>query len=140
MIKYLDTYNKNGYTYEDYLDYCNDNELEPKDDESNDYYDWLSEQVDLDWEDFFDNIEYVDLCQRPVTVCGKLGLWWGSPTIEPTKFDDLKSAILACAEGSWDLEVTLDKGILSVVGYHHDGRNYFTIHREHGYFWPKYLY
>ena len=66
--------------------------------------------------------------------------WWGRPTIEPKKFDTLWDAIVACAQDVNDIIVTLEKGILKVQGLHHDGTNVFTIHREHGYFWPKYLF
>lgn len=139
MITYIDTMNKNGWDYNAYLEDCKEHGKTPKGEDSNDYYNFVSDMMEMDWSDFMLNLEYSKV-NGPVTVHGELGLWWGSPTIEPTKFDDLKSAIVACVAGSTDVKITLDKGILEVVGYHHDGRNYFTIHREDGHFWPKHLF
>lgn len=139
MITYIDTYNHNGRTYDDYKEWCSDNEIEPAGEESNEFYAWLGRENDFDWEDFEANLQYSKV-NGPVTVRGSLGLWWGRPTIEPKKFYTLWDAILACIDDAWDVIITLDKGVLKVQALHHDGRNVFTIHREHGYFWPKYLF
>ena len=135
----LDTYNYNGLTYEDYLEFCEINEIEPDDENSNAFYEWLAEERENAFGDLEMNLSFSKF-NGPVTVCGSLGLWWGRPTIEPKKFDTLWDAIVACAQDVDDIIVTLEKGILKVQGLHHDGRNVFTIHREHGYFWPKYLF
>ena len=140
MITYINTINHNGYTYQDYIEDCEESGREPGKEASAEYYRWLGRMVDLDIEDFLANTRHSKVCRGPVTVRGHLGLWWGRPKIEPEKFDDFESAIRACWGDCDDTSITLDKGILTVVGYHHDGRNVFTIHREHGYFWPKYLY
>ena len=135
----LDTYNYNGLTYEDYLEFCEINEIEPEGEDSRDFYEWLGHENDIAWEDLEANLSYSKV-SGPVSVCGHLGLWWGNPTIQPEKFDNLWDAIMACARDAWDVIITLDKGVLKVQALHHDGRNVFTIHREHGYFWPKYLF
>ena len=134
-----DSYNSNGLTYADYLEFCEENGTEPKGEESSHFYNWLDMQNDLDWQDLEMNLSYSKL-NGPVSVCGHLGLWWGKPTIEPKKFDTLWDAILACANNADDIIITLKRGILKVQALHHDGRNTFTLHREHGYFWPKYLF
>ena len=138
MITYIDTYNHNGRTYDDYKEWCEDNEIEAQAEDSQEFYGWLSEEDNFDLEDFRDNLKYANL--GPVSVSGRLGLWYGTRTIQTTKFDSLSDAINACFGDAWDVIVTLDKGILKVEALHHDGRNVFTIHREHGYFWPKYLF
>ena len=139
MITYIDTYNYNGRTYEDYLDWCEINEIDPAGEESREYYNWLGLENNTDWEDFQDNLQYSKV-NGPVSVCGSLGLWWGSPTIEPKKFNSIWDAIVACTQNADDIIITLEKGILKVQALHHDGRNVFTIHREHGYFRRKYLF
>ena len=120
----IDTYNNNGWSYSDYKAEMEENDLFPGDENSNSFYSWLSERINMDIEDFWDN----------------LGLWWGRPEIQSTRFRNLAEAIHKCVDGAQDMVVTLEKGILTVEGLHHDGTNCFTIHREHGYFWPKYLF
>ena len=85
-ITYLDTRNYNGYAYEDYIDYCNGNNLEIREDDSEDFYDWQSRMLNYDIEDFWDNLKSADFGECEVS--GKLGLWWGTPNIEPERFDD----------------------------------------------------
>lgn len=138
MITYLDTYNHDGLTYEDYKEFCEDNDITPEAEDSQDFYDWLAQETEFSVEDFRDNLKYAKF--GPVSVSGRLGLWCGSPSIETTKFDNILDAFNACVSDAWDVIVTLDKGILTVQALHHDGRNVFTIHREHGYFWPKHLF
>lgn len=127
-ITYLDTYNNDGLTYEDYKEWCEEMEREPCGEDSEDFYNWLHEETDLDAECFFSNLRYAKgMVQNRCVISGRLGLWNGRPTIEPVMCEDLEEAIRKCWGGCQDAIVELENGVVKVEGLHHDGRNYFEI-------------
>ena len=138
-ITCLDTSNYNGYVYEDYVDYCGDNNLKIGEEDSKDFYDWQARMRDYDVEDFWDNLKNTDFGECEVS--GSLGLWWGTPNIEPKRFDNLYDAVRECIDNSTlDLCVYLENGILYVDAIHHDGTNSFVIKPMiKGKRFPKYL-
>lgn len=138
-VLYLDTYNVDEqYSYNDYVENCEDNGVKPSEEGSHEYYEWLQRQRQYDIDDFWDNLKYADFGKCEVS--GTLGLWWGHPDIEAKRFDSLYKAVSACAESAWDLIVYLEKGILYVDAMHHDGTNSFTIKPMiKGKRFPKYL-
>lgn len=124
----LDTYGEGGWCYGDYVDDCICNKVEPADEGSNAYWMWVSDRINMDIDDFFDNLRYADgIVRSACVVSGRLGLWWGNPNIEPKKFWTLEDAIRECWTGADDVEITLRNGVVEFVGMHHDGRNYFEI-------------
>lgn len=127
-ITYLDTYNDDGLTYEDYKEWCEEMEREPCGEDSGDYYDWLRDEVDINIECFFSNLRYEKgKVQNRCVISGRLGLWNGRPTIEPVMCEDLEEAIRKCWGDCCDVIVELENGVVKVEGLHHDGRNYFEI-------------
>ena len=103
------------------------------------YIDTYNNSEDYDYiDDFWTNLKYADFGECEVS--GSLGLWWGSPDIEPKRFSTLYDAVSACANDAWDLIVYLENGILYVDAMHHDGTNSFTIKPMiKGKRFPKYL-
>lgn len=115
-------------TYEDYLEYCEDMEIDPAEDESPEFYDWAYHMIELDWEDFQANMKYSPFAKLPCMITGCLGLWNGRPTIVPVKCDNIMDAIERCVSGGDDAEVILKDGYIEVLSKHHDGTNIFEVH------------
>lgn len=126
---YYDDVNDNR-SYEDYCDYCKDNYIEPSNENSQEYLDWVSSQKETDWNDFMDNISYSDYNSYPWIVTGKLGLWNKIPEIEPMNFDDLEEAIKEITEVSFDYKLIIEhiEDHLEITQIHHDGRNHFELY------------
>lgn len=126
-ITWLDTYCEGGYSYEDYKQWCEDNEVGADVEGSEDYWRWISEQLTDDVECFFENLKYSDSDKIPVVISGRLGLWWGGPTIENEMCDSLSEAVKKCWGDCDAVQVTTKGGVVYVVSLHHDGRNCFEI-------------
>lgn len=126
-ITYLDTFCEGGYSYKDYLEWCEEYEVGAGEEGSEDYWRWIEEEKSADVECFFANMKFSD-CNGACVVCVRLGLWWGRPEIEPTKFDSLTEAIKACMAGMDAVQVWGKDGVIYAHGMHHDGSNYFEIY------------
>lgn len=126
-ITYLDTYNNDGLTYEDYKEWCEVNDCEPLGEDGEDFYNWLHEETNMNVECFFENLKYSKDNDRRCVISGRLGLWHGRPTIEPVMCEDLEEAIRKCWGRCDDVEVVLENGVIYVNAMHHDGTNCFEI-------------
>lgn len=126
-ITYLDTYCEGGYSYKDYVEDCEDNGIEPAEEDSNNYWSWIHMRVWGDVDDFFVNLRYTEWDKTPCVISGRLGLWWGEPVIENEMCDSLGEAIKKCWGSCDDIEVTLENGVVHVSAMHHDETNYFEI-------------
>lgn len=117
------------YSYEDYCEYCEDNDIEPKGEDSDDYWDYVYESRDNDFDNFKDNMEYSKFKGQPCMITGSLGLWNGNPTIVPVLCDDIMDAIDKCLDNrfSFECEIVLNDGHIDVNIHHHDGTNCFEI-------------
>jgi hypothetical protein len=117
-----------GYTYADYVEWCNDMDEEPGDEFSDKYYEWARQEADFAYESDWDNIKGYEPYNRKVVVNGTLGLWDGRHEIMPREFDSVQDAIVACYGRSiMDIVVEWDNGTILVSAYHHDGTNRFEI-------------
>lgn len=117
------------YTYEDYCEWCEDNEIEPKGEYSNDYFRYLADCRSNDYDDFKSNMSYSKFKDEPCMIVGSLGLWHGRPEIVPVKCDTLEEAIEKCLDNRFDFEceIVLNDGHVDVNIHHHDGTNCFEI-------------
>lgn len=135
-----------GYKYEDYVEYCEVNEITPEPEGSDDYYDWVSYERNLYIDNFFTNLRYARFNEEPVIITGSLELWNGSKEIYPMlvesdgyekrsdgewKYNNpaLMKAIKKCMNGMDDVLVEYINGEIVIHGYHHDGTNIFTINK-----------
>lgn len=121
-----------GLTYEDYLDWCRDNDIdEPGDIESQGFYDWYTTTSDDYTEDEWRDLEHL-LDGTSCIVTGVLGLWNGNPTIEPFIMDSVFEAVRKCVSGSsaLDYELSYEDGddCFRLSCAHHDGTNHFDIY------------
>ena len=127
IIKEMTLYNDYDYNVEDYrdkyLDHCNCNDIEVED-EIPDWY--INGKLDDEWFGLVDKLinEYNTEC----VLVGSLGLWWGSPTIIPQRFDSVFNAISKCIENMDYIKVSIVNGHFEIKAIHHDGTNDFEIH------------
>jgi hypothetical protein len=126
-ITYIDTYNHDGLTYNDYLEYCDEEDWTPGDEDSEEYYEWLWKETEFNVECTFDNIKYSKVCNRPCVISGTLGLWNGNHDIYLTMCNNLLTAIKKCWGSANDLIMELEDGVVTVQAMHHDGTNSFEI-------------
>jgi len=128
----------NSYKYENYVEWCKDNEMEPQGKDSADYWDWVNESSQIDYDNFFDNLKYAKAEEGNYMITFNLGLWNGHKIGYVEKiYDSLSEAIKDALNSSrdyWDYKITFENGNVVVYGYHHDGTNIMTIKRlsKHG--------
>lgn len=116
------------YSYEDYVDYCEFNEVQPQGEDSNDYLDFVSDSQQTDWDIFLLNLKYANInTEYYWIISGSLGLWYGTRDIELVRCDTLEDAIRKCAGYCDDVIVEKEGNVVYVTGLHHDGRNHFEI-------------
>lgn len=144
-ITYLDTFGDGGYTYQDFEDYCKEQNWDMQEDEleipaeySASYREWVEQNIEDDIECFFENLKYSDV-NGACCVSGFLGLWDGRHEIVSKKFETLTDAVEACWGECDYVQVWLQDGTVYVKAYHHDGTNYFEIRPVNGEY-PEYLY
>jgi hypothetical protein len=115
-------------SYEDYLCDCEANLTQPRGENSEDYWDFVSSYQQMEWEDFLLNLEGSKTNKSYYwIITGKLGLWDGVKDIRPVKCDTLKEAILKCVEGLDSIKVEKKSNVIYITGVHHDGQNCFEI-------------
>ena len=114
--------------YEEYKQHCEANEFEPQAEDSQDYWDYVSESRSLEYDDFILNMENSTQANKPCLLSGSCGLWDGTHDIMPYKFSDALSAIKKAYGSCDDLIVKQEDGVIEVEALHHDGRNCFEIH------------
>ena len=111
----------------DYEAWCEDNDMEPGDEE--DFFDWCAEETQNNYDADMDNINTCEEYNVPVVVTGSLGLWSGRPEIRPERYESVAEAIIDCMDrsDSHDVYAEFDDGVILLDCYHHDGCNCFTI-------------
>ena len=114
--------------YENYVEECQEYEEEYYDRESNEFYEWVGDMLNMEWEDFDTNLEYDTESNAECVVIGSLGLWYGRENVQQ-KFDTLRKAISACISNCDYITITETNGVIYVTSIHHDGRNSFEIHK-----------
>ena len=118
-------FNTDDFCREEYEEFCDVNGYEPGDE--GDFYEWCAEETNINWESDLDNIKECDEYNIPVVITGKLGLWWGSPEIEPVREESVYDAIQKCMGSADTVTVEWEDGEIHVFAGHHDGCNCFTI-------------
>ena len=116
--------------FNDFQEWCEVNDIDGSqyDDESSRFFEWVNEQMAIDFDNFITNIEYSNDNDECV-VEGKVGRWNGTFEIEPKNFGTTLSAIMTCIDGCDYYTIKLIDGIIEVVSTHHDGTNVFSIHK-----------
>lgn len=115
-------------TYDEYVEWCEYNEITPEEEDSDDYWDFVSRTQEIEAHDFFLNVEdsiLNSLCYWLIT--GSLGLWYGVRDIDMTYEKTLADAIKRCMCSCDDAIIKKRGSVIYVSGLHHDGRNHFEI-------------
>lgn len=97
-------------------------------DESNEFFEWLNEELSIELDDLFTNIKYSEENIECV-VLGYVGRWNGRFEIEPKRFNTLIDAINACISNCDYFIITENDGIIDITSIHHDASNSFSIHK-----------
>ena len=121
--------------YEDFKEWCelNDVDYTQYNDESDFFFNWVSDSLLFEWEDFIHNLNNSNENVECV-VKGYCGRWNGNFEIVPTEFTNLKDAIYACIQNC-DYYVIQDiDGVIDIISTHHDASNHFTIEKKNGKF------
>ena len=118
-----------GEWYKCYVDYCKEYDAEIFDENSNEFYKWVYNCLDNDWDDFMLNMKYDDDSKQECVVIGSVGLWYGRFEINAKKFSNLKDAIMACIKNVDYIIIKEEKGIIYITAIHHDGHHSFEIHK-----------
>lgn len=126
MKTLLDTYNTEHLNYSEYKNWCELNEIEPKGEYSEDFYEWVENEIANEVDDFFTNLKYSDY-QQPCVITGSIGRWNGTFEVEQTRCESLSDAISKCWGGCNDIIVKKRNSVINVEALHHDGRNCFEI-------------
>lgn len=111
-------------SYDEYVEYCKENDIEQQGQDSEEYYDFVSEQRNLEFEYLYYNSESNS---DYWIITGSVGLWCGRRGIMPTMVYGLWESISKCLGRCDDLKVVKRGNVIEVVAYHHDGRNHFEI-------------
>jgi hypothetical protein len=113
-----------NYPRELFDEECKENDLEPTDER---YWEWVGERQRWDWEDLIENIKYSEFNTRCV-IMGELGLWNGTPVIDPVICNTLVEAIMKCnGRDIMDIDIYKNHSAIEVCAHHHDGTNRFKI-------------
>ncbi len=118
-----------SWEYEDYLDYCEEMEIEPVPEDSHEYWEFLQRQTENDWGDLEANLECSGANAQPCMIIGSAGLWDGRHEIIPVLCDTIWGAIEKCVSGNYDKEfdIDLNEGHIDITVHHHDGTNCYEI-------------
>lgn len=133
MERLITTTNPDGYTYEDYVEYCEMNGLTAGDEDSLEFHEWqVDEARECFWGDI-DEIKHYRPYNVPVKVTGSLGLWDGRHEIQPLAMGSVGMAI-DCAFGRSidDMAINIEDGVIIIYAHHHDGTNCFEVRAEDG--------
>lgn len=119
------------YEYECYLQYCECNDIEPAEDGSDEYWNWVNDEEEVYFDDFFGNLKCSEIENNTYAINYVLGLWDGKHEGMYVKtFETLSDAIKTTFESSRHYDgymVTFADGEIKVSCLHHDGINVFTI-------------
>ena len=134
------------FDYEAYVEFCEVNEITPDPENSDGYWNWVSNEKQRMVDDLLLNLQDAKINDEPVMITGSLELWNGRKEIYPMlvegsdyekrnngewkyKNPAIKKAVEKCMNGMDDVKVEYANGEIVVHGYHHDGTNIFTINK-----------
>ena len=134
------------FDYEEYVEFCEANEITPDPDYSDGYWNWVSNEKQRMVDDLLLNLQDAKINDEPVMITGSIELWNGRKEIYPMlvesdgyekrsngewKYNNpaLMKAIKKCMNGMDDVLVEYINGEIVIHGYHHDGTNILTINK-----------
>ena len=105
--------------YSEYVENCEANDREPEEENSNAYWNYVNDTLQIEHDDFKDNMKYCKLF--PMVAVGYDDLWngkfRGGKVLK--NVDDLLGLFCKCD----NIKIWQDKDGFHINGYHHDGTN-----------------
>ena len=109
--------------YDDYVEFCESNDLEPAEKNSVEYWKWVDEEIETNIECDLKNMKFSKIRDNFFVVTGCIGRWDGTPTIRPKVVRGLKN-LIEHLWGSGDRHFRIDldtkRGIITSRIWHHD--------------------
>ena len=109
--------------YEDYLEWCDMNNIEPANKNSSEYWDWVYEEVDYTIDCDIMNMEYSKIKDRLFVITGAVQLWNVRPTIKPVFMRglvDVIKKIWGSGDRHFLIELDTKEGIITSRLWSHD--------------------
>lgn len=129
IATYFDNTDYDFDLYKESFQECRElTDVEMEDVTDDEIYSFISDSLEMDYDDFFSNLQFSKFMDTPCVVTGSLGLWHGRHSIIPETFSDIEDAIKKCVENMDYCSIKQVYGHLEVTGIHHDGSNTFEIH------------
>lgn len=109
--------------YADYVENCEINGIEPAEKGSSEYWEWVYEEIEESISCDLDNMQYSKIKDRVFAITGKVGLWWGTPTIKTKCVRGLVETVKAVwgdGDRHFNIELDTEKGIITARLWSHD--------------------
>ena len=109
--------------YDDYLEWCDMNNIEPAEKDSSEYWNWVYEEVDNTIDCDLMNMEYSKIKDRLFVITGAIQLWHGRPTIKPVFMRglvDVIKKIWGSGDRHFLIELDTKEGIITSRLWSHD--------------------
>lgn len=105
--------------YSEYEEFCKDNEREVQAEDSEDYWQYVNDTLQMESDDFKDNMRSCKLF--PMVASGYCGLWYGN--VAGGKVLHNGDELLGMFSSCDNIKIWQDKDGFHINGYHHDGTN-----------------
>ena len=109
--------------YDDYLEWCDMNDIKPKGKNDNAFWEWVHDEIDYTIDDDLFNMEHSKIKDRMFVITGAIQRWDGRPTIKPVFVKGLVNAVeKVWGEGDriFKIELDTEKGIITSRLWSHD--------------------
>ena len=109
--------------YDDYVECCEINGIEPAEKGSSEYWDWVYDEININIEDDMLNMKYSKINDRVFVITGAVQLWNGRPTIKPVFMRglvDVIKKIWGSGDRHFLIELDTKEGIITSRLWSHD--------------------
>lgn len=109
--------------YEDYKEWCEEADIEPCEKNSNGYWEWVNDCIEINLECDFENMAHSKIKDRTFAITGAVQLWNGRPTIKPTFVRGLTDTIhkmIGTDDCHFDINLDIEQGIITARQWSHD--------------------
>lgn len=113
--------------YTDYCEFCEVNQIEPQNENSKNYWDFVDDCQQIYYDDFFSNVQNSDVNLYAWMISGYVGRWDGQREICQTLATTLSDAIKRCSKAGNDFIVKKTKNKITMEVIDHDGRSFFVL-------------
>lgn len=117
-----------GFSYDDYVAFCEINDLTPRGEDSEDFFRWKRDECAINFDEDLAQLKGSRHLKGPVVVTGTVGRWNGSFDIVPEVFPSFADAYKKIAgRDILDIRASYDTRCIHVEAAHHDATNLFQV-------------